>query len=36
VHTNTTVKAVTKTDTGPVVRAEHRGESVSHTAPIHR
>jgi NADPH-dependent 2,4-dienoyl-CoA reductase/sulfur reductase-like enzyme len=34
VHTHTTVKAVTKTDTGLVVHAEHRGEPVSHTADL--
>lgn len=34
VHTNTTVKAVEKTATGLVVRAEHLGEPVSHTADL--
>ncbi|WP_341997620.1 FAD-dependent oxidoreductase [Microbacterium sp. LWH7-1.2] len=34
VHTDTTVRAVTKTDTGLVVHAEHRGEPVSHAADL--
>lgn len=34
VHTNTTVKAVEKTDSALVVHAEHLGEPVSHTADL--
>lgn len=34
VHTNTTVTAVEKTDSGLFVRAEHLGQSVTHTADL--